>query len=121
MYKFLLIISLFLLLPITINAQIPLNISYPSFGGITPSAGMNFADLVVWAYYGIITFSTAAAFGMIIWGGMEYITSFGNLSKMSSGKEKIENAVIGLLIILISYLILQTINPQLLVMPQVQI
>ena len=101
--------------------QIPLNISYPSFGGITPSTGMNFADLVVWLYYGIITFSTAAAFGVIIWGGIEYITSFGNLSRMSSGKEKIENAVIGLLIILISYLVLQTINPQLLIMPQVEI
>ncbi len=114
-------IFIFLIAPTIVIGQVPLNINYPSFGGVTPSTGMNFTDLVIWIYYGMITFATAAAFGMIIWGGIEYITSFGSLPKMDSGKEKIQNAVIGLLIILISYLILQTINPQLLIMPQIQI
>ena len=113
------IVSIFLLIPMVSGAEIPLNIDWPTFGGITPSAGMNVSDLVIWFYYAIVTISTAAAFGVIIWGGMEYLTSAGNQSRMSSGKEKIESAVIGLFIILISYLVLQTINPQLLEMPDI--
>ena len=122
MKKGIIILFLIILLTPTISeAQIPLNIDWPQFGGIKPSAGMNISDLVIWFYYAIVTIATASAFGAIIWGGMEYLTSAGNQSKMTSGKEKIESAVIGLFIILISYLILQTINPQLLEMPNIQI
>ncbi len=106
-----------IIMPIIIEAQIPLNLDgYPEFGGITPSIGMNFSEFAIWLYYGIITIATAAAFGIIVWGGIEYITSAGNESKMTSGREKIQAAVIGLVIILVSYLVLETINPQLLEM-----
>ncbi len=118
--KIYILITLVLLLtvtPIISEAQINLNIDYPSFGGITPSAGMEFSDLIIWLYYGIITIATAAAFGMIVYGGIEYLTSAGNESRMTSGREKIQAAVVGLLIIIISYLVLETINPQLLEMP----
>ncbi len=118
----LIILAFFLIItPNLSEAQISLNIDYPSFGGITPSAGMEFSDLIIWLYYGIITIATAAAFGMIIYGGMEYLTSAGNESRMTSGRDKIKAAIVGLLIIIISYLVLETINPQTLEMPSLGI
>ncbi len=115
------LVLLLIITPIVSKAQINLNIDYPEFGGITPSAGMEFSDLIIWLYYLIITIATAAAFGMIVYGGMEYLTSAGNESRMTSGKEKIKAAIIGLLIIIISYLVLETINPQLLEMPSLEV
>ncbi len=115
------IFFLVVFLPTKIYAQIPLNVNYPTFGGVTPGPGMEFSDLVTWLYYAIVTIATAAAFGMIIWGGFEYMTSVGDSSRMTSAREKIKDAVIGLLIILISYLALQTINPQFIQMPSLNL
>lgn len=50
---------------------------------------------------------------MMMWGGFHYITSAGNPQKMKQGKEIINNAIIGLILLLISYLLLNTINPNL--------
>ncbi len=49
---------------------------------------------------------------MIIWGGVETMTSEVPFIK-SNGKDKIQNAVIGLVMVLASYLILVTIDPRL--------
>jgi len=51
------------------------------------------------------------AFAMIILGGILYFLSGANITKASEGKEKITNAILGLVIIAGSYLILYTINP----------
>lgn len=50
----------------------------------------------------------------LIRGGWDWFTALGNPGKVKAGKEKILNAIIGFLIILASYLILNTINPDLL-------
>ena len=50
---------------------------------------------------------------MIVMGGMEYMTSE-LISSKESGKDKIKNAIFGLLLALSAYLILNTINPNLL-------
>lgn len=50
---------------------------------------------------------------MIMWGGFHYITSAGNSQKMSEGKDIINNAVIGLVLLFTAYLLLNTINPRL--------
>ncbi len=50
---------------------------------------------------------------MIVLGGLEYMSTDA-VTKKESGKEKIQNALIGLALALGSYLILNTINPQLL-------
>jgi len=51
---------------------------------------------------------------MIIWAGIIWLTSAGNPEKINDARHKIGNALIGLMLILGSYLILQTINPALL-------
>jgi amino acid transporter len=50
---------------------------------------------------------------MVIWGGVEYITAVAGEGK-SGGKERITSAILGLLLALGSYIILNTINPDLL-------
>lgn len=50
---------------------------------------------------------------MMMWGGFHYIVSAGNPQKMNQGKEIISNAIIGLILVLTSYLLLKTINPNL--------
>ncbi len=50
---------------------------------------------------------------MMMWGGFHYITSGGSPARMAQGKEIISNAVIGLILLLTSYLLLNTINPRL--------
>ena len=61
----------------------------------------------------IIGFAAVLAMVMIITGGIEYMTSE-LVSSKEAGKETVTHAVLGLLIALGAFLILNTINPQLL-------
>ncbi len=54
-----------------------------------------------------------AAFIMIVVGGFRYLTSMGDPSKMGDAKNQIFSALLGLALLLGSYLILNTINPEL--------
>ncbi len=60
-----------------------------------------------------IGIAVALAFVVIVYGGVMYATSDA-LSGKSAGREAIENALWGLLLVIGSYVILQTINPKML-------
>lgn len=51
------------------------------------------------------------AFGAVVFGGVKYLTSAGNPSGQSEGKEWIKGALIGLLLLAAAYLILDIVNP----------
>jgi Type IV secretion system pilin len=53
------------------------------------------------------------AFGVIVYGGVKYMTSSGNPSGQSDAKEWIEAALLGLLLLVGAYFILNVVNPQL--------
>jgi hypothetical protein len=53
------------------------------------------------------------AFGAIVYGGVLYAASMGNPSRQSEGKEWIKSALLGLLLLAGAYLVLYTINPDL--------
>ena len=53
------------------------------------------------------------AFGAIVYGGILYAASAGNPSKQSEGKELVKGALFGLLLLAGAYLILYTVNPNL--------
>lgn len=76
--------------------------------------GSSFSELIKWLYSVLLIVSVGAVFAVIIYGGLEYMTSAGNSQKMKSGLNRIKDATIGVLLIAISYLTLLTINPQLL-------
>jgi len=64
-------------------------------------------------YNGAIALGAMAAVIMIIWAGTEYMLSDLVTSK-SAAKDRIKNALLGLLIILVAATLLETINPTLL-------
>jgi len=71
------------------------------------------ADYVAGAFrYGVGIGAVIAAV-MIMIGGIQYLTAGGDTSRVMKGKEKISDAVLGLSILFGSFLILSTVNPDL--------
>jgi len=68
---------------------------------------------VKYFYYLFLMVSGLLAFGVIVYGGFLYLISAGAPAKMIAAKEQITGGILGLVILLSSYLILVTINPQL--------
>jgi murein DD-endopeptidase MepM/ murein hydrolase activator NlpD len=105
---------LFLFLPLPVFG-LSLNLRYPIIGNsFEYIENMGFSGLITWFYYLIIGLSSAFALGAIVWGGMEYLTSAGNQARLRSAIDRIQNAIIGLLLVLISGLVVNTISPGLL-------
>jgi hypothetical protein len=73
---------------------------------LTPISGM-VEDFYRWAF-GV---AGVVAFGVLIYGGILYISSAGNASKQGDAKEWIKAAISGLFLLLTAYIILYTINP----------
>ena len=96
------------------NEDIHLNNDYPIFQEININHGGNqdLNQIIAWFYYLIITISGFSAFFRLVWGGFLWLTS-GVSSKQNEAKEIIYSALLGLLLILSSYLILRLINPDL--------
>ena len=89
---------------ITINSNLPG--ASPASEGV-PGFVSNFYSFALIAA-GIL------AFGAIVWGGIKYATGRGNPSEESDGKSWITSALLGLLLLAGAYVVLKTINPELL-------
>lgn len=61
----------------------------------------------------MIVLGGLAAFIAFIWAGLLYMTSVGDANKMNDAKKKIKKALIGLVLLMSSWLIFNTINPEL--------
>lgn len=109
------------------SVRIP-EINYPSlpFPGVEPPQSfiekitkgeipeeMAFSLYVKYFYHLILTISGLVAFGIIFYGGFRYLISVREPAKMLAARETISGGIYGLLLLLSSYLILVTINPQL--------
>jgi hypothetical protein len=70
------------------------------------------SSYILYVYKMFIALAVFLAILMIIWGGFLYITSETPF-KIEDGKGKIQNAVLGLAMVLVSYLILLTVDPRL--------
>lgn len=98
--------------PVATNG-ITLNLDYPKFGGLDLDKNQDLESLARWVYAAIVTISGLAAFVMLLWGGITYMTSQGSPAAISDAKDRIQKALLGLLLVLASILILQVINPEL--------
>ncbi|MFC1789439.1 hypothetical protein ACFLYY_00505 [Patescibacteria group bacterium] len=101
-----------------ISAQRDLEVDYPDMpGGITPTTveGTKLPDYVKYIFNFAIGISGLLAVGVIVFGGARYTASAGNPTTTSDAKEQIIAGIAGLIILLSSWLILTTINPQLVI------
>jgi len=94
----------------------PLEVRYPN----VPSADLipqetttPVPEYVQYIYYFLLGLSGIIALGVLIYAGFQYFTSAGNPEKINEAKSRITAALLGLLILIGSYLILYSINPNL--------
>jgi len=114
--KFLIIyfVILFFSLAGFVLAQRQLEVNYPEIGGIKPTVTtISLPQYVKYIFDISIAIAGLIAFGVLVSAGFRYATSAGNMAAMKDAQERIGGAILGLLILLSSYLILTTINPQL--------
>ncbi len=86
--------------------------SIPGLTDIQPSAG-GLATFFNNLYKYLIGLAAALAVIMIIWGGLEYSTQ-DSISKKSDGKQRIYDAIFGLVLVLSPVLVFSIINPSIL-------
>jgi len=110
--------GLFLFLPAR-----AVEINYPDLPGTTPpqdfinsAPGEQIPSLYVEYFLNLIIWvSGIAAFFVLVIAGIRYLTSAGKPEAMTSAREYISGAFFGILILFSAYLILEAINPQILV------
>ncbi len=105
LYFIILYTIIFLIIPFTISAIV---ISPPISGEES-----NIVEIVRNIFLFGLALVGITALAMVIYGGILYFLSAGNVVKASKGKEAIWNAIIGIIIVAGSYLVLYTINPDL--------
>jgi hypothetical protein len=102
----------FLIAPVFAFAQ---TIISPTIPGMTSAVTTSTSPgaFVAGFYQFALMIGGVLAFGAIVYGGILYAASAGNPSKQSEGREWIKSALFGLLLLAGAYLILYTINPNL--------
>ncbi len=91
-----------------------LEVGWPSSPvGTRLTSKSQIVDMVKYFYEWGISLGGMAAFISLIMAGFQYLTSAGNEGKMRDAKDNINSSVLGLLLLLTSFLVLNTINPQL--------
>lgn len=93
-----------------------LEVEYPGLGGEKISEKVTLPEYVSYIFKLSLIIAAIAAFAVLTYGGIRYLLSFGNPEAMKDARTWISSGAIGLFIILTSYLILTTINPEI-VMP----
>lgn len=98
--------------PVAHAAEYTLIAPIPGKEGIKTAT--DFASYLQALFPFLLSIAAALAFVMIVLGGIFYMTSGGNPAAVGSAKNRIKSALIGLLIAVSSYLIINAINPNLL-------
>lgn len=93
----------------------------PSPFGTKLTDNSTIGDLVMYIYQWGITLGGLALFVVLVIAGFQYLASAGSPTAMKSAKDRITSAGIGIAVLLGSYLILNTINPQLTSFPDSEI
>ncbi len=111
MKKFFPLPLLLLVAPVFALAQATISVSLP---GVGPAVSSTSPGTFVEGFYVFaLSIGGILAFGAVVYGGILYAISAGNPGRQSEGKEWIKSAIYGLLLLAGAYLILYTINPNL--------
>ena len=93
-----------------VDSQTPIG---PSAQGISFPSAENFQELLSYVFKYAVIFVGIAVFIMILWAGFLWLTSAANPGNIARAKSMIQNAIIGATLLLSAYVILYTINPEL--------
>lgn len=104
--------------------KLKLNIAIPGLAEFSQGEGVEINNETLAKYIGgiykfFVGIAGILAVFMIVIGGVQWLFSGGNASKITSAKETIIGAIVGLLLAVGSYTILYTINPKLVKFPGV--
>jgi len=117
-FLLLLILTIVVATPALVFAQneVKLNLTYPSIdipgvGILNLATNQDLTEIVSWFLGFLIGIAGFATFIMLVWGGFQWLISAGNPSQIGEAKDKIQKALLGLLLVLSSVLILQFVNP----------
>ncbi len=90
-------------------------ISWPTspLTGIDLGSNTEFHELIAYLYGWGIGLGALFTFIMLVWGGFEYMTSAGDPGKLKNAIKRITTTLLGLALLLSSWLVLNTINPAL--------
>ena len=76
-----------------------------------PATGVNLSTYLIGIYNFLLSIVGIVAVMMLIIGGIRYITSAGNQAAAADAKDIITNAIVGLLLALLTWVFIATINP----------
>ena len=82
--------------------------------GLPATGEVNLSMYLVGIYNFLLSIVGIVAVMMLIVGGMRYITAAGNSAAIGDAKDIIQNAIVGLLLALLSWVFIATINPDVL-------
>ena len=118
-FAFFLFLLVILLLPSSSYAVVcngvenNLNLCYPVIGPFDINNAQNIGEIIGFLYGFLVVIAGVLAFGMLVWAGITWLASAGNPSKISDARDMIQKAFLGLLLVLVSFLLLQILNPDL--------
>jgi len=99
-------------MPYAAMAAYKLETALPNIPG-APSPSSGFPEYINYLFiFGLSLIAFLALVQMMI-GGLTYILAAGNAAKVETAKDIIKQALLGLGLLLVSYLLLRTINPDL--------
>src|SRR3989344_1177347 len=95
------------------NSLAALSVDWPNSPFGTELRDDSITELIKYLYEWGFGIAGVSVFIVLIAAGIQYLTSAGNASKMGEAMSRIKSAILGLILLLASVLILNTINPQL--------
>lgn len=101
--------------PISTNPLVCVPGAFPGAPG--PAGQTTFGDVVVIVIDVVLLIVGALAVLFLIWGGFRYITAYGNEENAESAKRIIKHSILGLIIVIMSF-VLVTIITRILVLGQ---
>lgn len=114
-FLFLLVVIFFLfsfLSPFIFAEERGLEVEYPEIEGEKIGTSTTISEYTVYIFKLSLIIAAIAAFAVFTYGGIRYLLSLNNPEAMKDARIWISSGIIGLFIILASYLVLTTINPE---------
>ncbi|MBL7142387.1 MAG: hypothetical protein ISS83_01910 [Candidatus Pacebacteria bacterium] len=113
-FSFLFVLVFSLIVASFVFAQKPLEVEYPEAGGLKPETTLfGLSAYVKYIFNLSIIIAGLIAFAGFVAGGIKYITSTGIPAFKKDAGEQMFAAFVGLLVLLTSYMLLTSINPEL--------